>query len=261
MVDIIIPTYKSQYAVAPMVCDIEGYSLGCRAYATCKDASASINRNIGLEWAQSDIVIMMDDDISGFYDLWWQELIEPLKDKDIYMVSARLIDRYGNNGQMMFQGALDGDYATVPRVPSACIAFRKDDIRFNEKFIGSGYEDDDFCAQKYRKHPNGKCIINNKVRLTHLNEMKNQNHPENGALFHSLWRTLEKNTVRVDMYYNIPPILHFVWIGSDLPLWAAKNIDEFKRLNPDFEVMIHKEDMLLDCFIDHFKKKWVRWYC
>jgi hypothetical protein len=42
-------------------------------------------------------------------------------------------------------------------------------------------------------------------------------------------------------------ILHFVWIGSNtMPDWAEKNIAEFKRLNPAYQVMIHGEEVLLD---------------
>ena len=35
------------------------------------------------------------------------------------------------------------------KIPTACIAFRKTHLRFDEKFIGSGFEDDDFSAAHY----------------------------------------------------------------------------------------------------------------
>ena len=45
----------------------------------------------------------------------------------------------------------------------------------------------------------------------------------------------------------IPRILHFVWIGdAPMPEWAERNLDAFGRLNPDYEVMIHGEEVLLD---------------
>jgi hypothetical protein len=40
----------------------------------------------------------------------------------------------------------------------------------------------------------------------------------------------------------IPKLIHFVWIGSPLPDWAARNIEEFRRLNPDHQVRLHGEE-------------------
>ena len=48
------------------------------------DASASKNRNYGLSQVISDIFIMMDDDIEGFYDGWVEDLTKYMKqDKNI----------------------------------------------------------------------------------------------------------------------------------------------------------------------------------
>ncbi len=44
---------------------------------------------------------------------------------------------------------------------------------------------------------------------------------------------------------SIPKIIHFVWIGSALPDWAAYNIKQWESLNPDFEIMLHDESILL----------------
>ena len=44
----------------------------------------------------------------------------------------------------------------------------------------------------------------------------------------------------------IPQIIHFVWIGPDRPDWAEHNIAEFRRLNPDHEIRVHGEEVLLD---------------
>jgi hypothetical protein len=188
--------------------------------------------------------------MAGFYTGWWQELMRPLlEDPRVVMTSARLLDRHENVGPMMFRGDLDADTTDVPRVPTACIAFRNDGLRFNEAFIGSGFEDDDFCAQIARKYDSPRFVINNKVRLIHINEMKNQTgeyYQKNKITFNSIWKTTEDNTARVDPYWNIPKILHFVWIGCKLPAWAEKNIAEFKRLNPEFEVMVHGEEILLE---------------
>lgn len=247
--DVIIPTCKTPYEIAPIVCCVEGTALDCKVIATCHKESAAINRNRGLEAARTPIVIMIDDDIAGFYDGWAQDMIKPLEENpNIVMVSARLLGRDGLPGPMMFSGDSRTDcLADIPRCPTACIAFRNDGTRFDEEFIGSGFEDDDFCAQLARKYPGGRFVINNRVKLIHVNEMKNQHgryYEHNKKHFEKNWRTIRNNTIRVDEYWNIPKILHFVWIGSELPAFAKANIEEFRRLNPDFRIMVHNESIL-----------------
>lgn len=45
----------------------------------------------------------------------------------------------------------------------------------------------------------------------------------------------------------IPKILHFIWIGNNpIPDWGQRNMAEFKRLNPNYEIMVHGEEILLD---------------
>lgn len=46
----------------------------------------------------------------------------------------------------------------------------------------------------------------------------------------------------------IPKQIHFVWIGPPLPWWARANMDRFESLNPEYEVRLHGEEVLLDCF-------------
>ena len=43
----------------------------------------------------------------------------------------------------------------------------------------------------------------------------------------------------------IPKIIHFVWIGPPMPAWAERNVEEFRRLNPGYEVRLHGEEALL----------------
>ena len=42
----------------------------------------------------------------------------------------------------------------------------------------------------------------------------------------------------------IPKVLHFVWIGGEMPAFAARNIAAFRRLNPDYAVQVHDETSL-----------------
>ena len=48
----------------------------------------------------------------------------------------------------------------------------------------------------------------------------------------------------------IPKKIHFIWVGGELPDWAITNIDEFRRLNPNYEIRIHGEEVLLDRYRD-----------
>lgn len=50
----------------------------------------------------------------------------------------------------------------------------------------------------------------------------------------------------------IPRILHFIWIGSELPSWARRNIEEWERLCPGFDVILHNESSLLPCLADAY---------
>jgi len=200
--DIIIPTFKTPEEVSPLLCDVEGFSWGCHVIATCMRGSAAMNRNAGLKLAKSDIVIMIDDDTAGYHEGWWEQLIRPLEeDQNIVMVSARLLRVDGSTGHMMFLGNIAADYLTeVPRCATACIAFRNDGLRFDEKFEGSGFEDDDFCAQQFRKYPNAKTVINNRCRIIHINEQKNQCGAiweKNKEYFDKKWLTIGGNTIRM----------------------------------------------------------------
>lgn len=272
--DIIIPTCGTPAAVAPLMSDMQGFSQGCRTLATCQKVSAARNRNIGLDWAKAPIIIMADDDIGGFFGGWWKTLIKPLEENpDIILVSARLLKPDRSNGMMMFTGDSNVPLSQVPRVPTACIAFRNDGTRFDdgtlpdsldkEGYIGSGFEDDDFMAQLSEKYPQGKVVINNDCKLIHFNDMKNQGGEfwtRNKSYFYRKWRESGTARIRVvpekpmDEYRNIPKIIHFVWIGSELPVWARANIDEFKRLNPEFEIKVHGEDALDPVFKKLYSK-------
>ena len=42
----------------------------------------------------------------------------------------------------------------------------------------------------------------------------------------------------------IPRIIHFVWLGSDIPHWFTPILKKFKELNPDYRVETHGEEAL-----------------
>jgi hypothetical protein len=178
---------------------------------------------------------MMDDDMAGFYAGWWEELIRPLEDPNVLIVSARLTKATGENGLMMFDGDTIRNVAVVPRVPTACIAFRNTDIRFDEEYLGSGFEDDDFCAQLTRRYPHGRFVINNRVRLIHLNEQKEQGRyfEANRARFYSKWLTT-KDERRLDHNYNIPK--RITVLGADGEMPRRDVVDQLMSNNPHYEI-------------------------
>lgn len=179
---VLIPTCKSKEDITPLVDVIkETVPKHIEVVATCGvGESASWNRNVALDHASiGEIVIMIDDDVSGFYNGWAHELTAPLVTRnDIVMVSARLLKPSGALGYMMGEN-YDTSTPMVEvlerRLPTACIAFVYDGTRFDENFKGSGFEDTDFCKILSAKYPTEKFVINNIVRLVHANEMKNQN--------------------------------------------------------------------------------------
>lgn len=127
--------------------------------------------------AKTEYVVMIDDDITGFFHGWSDLLVEPLKNPDILYVSARLLNECGIPQMVMgFSKNTHNALVTVNIAPSAAIAFRNDGTRFCEEYKGSGFEDTDFHFQLKEKYGYDKrVIVNNEVKLTHLHEMKNQN--------------------------------------------------------------------------------------
>lgn len=187
--DIIIPTCKSIADVAAQLCDISTFSHGCRIFATCSPLSAAANRNIGLEWAKSDVIIQVDDDISGFYLGWWEDLLAPLQDPENMLVSARLVKESGSPAEMNeSKYDLTGELEVVPHVPTAACAWRPCGVQFDERFQKSGFEDTWFCEQMRRVNLGGRIVINNKCKLIHANEAKGQSEAfkHNQALFSDL---------------------------------------------------------------------------
>ena len=193
MTDILIPTNKPYNKIARQIKAIdESVSGEYTINPTCFNASSPVNRNYSLIHATSDIVIMIDDDIWGFFPGWADKLIEPFSDLNVVMVSARLMKTKTAYGVMMdipldltntlyevpkFYNIKDkntGNTVSVKGVPSACIAFRNDGIRYDENYVGAGFEDTHMCLELCCKYPNGKFLIHNEVKLLHKNEMKNQ---------------------------------------------------------------------------------------
>jgi len=188
-VDIIIPSCKDRSECEQQIRDIERTrTTEGKVIFTGLKASASVNRNRGIDLSDADILIQCDDDTTGFFPGWDEILIKPLIEKDnVSIVAARLLNVNGTIGFMMGDPKkclLDGDIVETsePRLATACVAFKFDpSIRFDENFLGSGYDDTDFNNQYLQKYPDMKFVINNKCRIIHINEMKNQKNRAQGC--------------------------------------------------------------------------------
>jgi hypothetical protein len=180
MIKIVIPTCKSEEEVKSQLTEIKQNTPDdVDIIISSTTGSAAYNRNICLSKTKlGDCIIMLDDDIVGFFPHWHRLLLLPfITLQDTLMISARLMKANDKPAYMMGENYnLEDEFIemSVRRLPTACIAFINDGITFDESFTGSGFEDDDFCMQKSIRHPDKSFIINNAVKLTHLNEMKNQ---------------------------------------------------------------------------------------
>jgi hypothetical protein len=105
----------------------------------------------------------------------------------------------------------NGEWWNVPdkEVPTACVCFNKTMCpRFDEGYIGSGWEDTDFMTEIRTKQPNARFIIRGDVRLVHLNEMKKQgeNYNRNKELYENKW--LKTNNKSKPEFPKITGIIH-----------------------------------------------------
>ncbi len=198
---ILIPSCKEDHEVENMVGEILNLDRDLEVIYACNKASAAINRNIcldiGNDECHPEYVVMIDDDITDFFPGWSELLVKPLEDPEILYVSARLLNEFKRPQMVMgFTSNVSNALVPVTIAPSAAIAFRNDGVRFCEEYKGSGFEDSDFHFQLKEKYGYDKrVVVNNKVKLTHLHEMKNQNgvgegfnpFEENKALFDQRW--------------------------------------------------------------------------
>lgn len=196
MIDIVIPTLRD--ANDPIIISLieeinRTAGVPVHVAATCTKASASVNRNLGLDWAKSDVIFMVDDDISGFPVGWVKILEHTIRTQDdCVMLSPQLLMPDHTFGFMMGvrRQRLSGLSTAAGILPTACIAIWANELRFDENFIGSGFEDNDYCAQLRQLNPNARFLVNHDVQVIHANEKKNQHGTywdHNKAYFEKKW--------------------------------------------------------------------------
>jgi len=193
-----IPTLKEN--VDEQIKEIKDnlYYKDTEVIASCINQSPSKNRNYCLEKAKGEIMIMIDDDITGFFPGWDKALIKPLEDNSVSIVAARLTKLDGTDAPMMYQGT------KFNIVPFGCVAFKKTGLRFDEGY-GPGFEDTDFCLQTEQAFPDKHTMINEDCRLIHSRIVdRRKERYESRRYFFNKWGWVHhpKKVNRTIVYYT-----------------------------------------------------------
>lgn len=201
---VLIPTCSPN--IRPLTEAIIAATPHVRVLVSLGKHSAAQNRNACLDMMRGDVAIMIDDDVSGFYPGWDFDLMKPFADQRVCMVSARLLTPEGTlaftcaDSYELEPPTVDVEITTSRALPTAAIAFRKvPGIRFDEAYVGSGFEDNDFCLQYQAHDPNFRFLQSNECRLIHANEQKNQGGAawkQNQAYFAFKWMGKELGLTR-----------------------------------------------------------------
>lgn len=184
MIEIIIPTMLEDVKLKHLINQIKRTAnYPYEILFTGTNSSASANRNIGLRQSKCPMVVMVDDDIE-FPNIsygWLNNLVETLSRPDVVMVSAQLLNKDHTYAYMtglqdckLPPKVVGETIVPTKRILTACCAFKHYGLLFDENFVGSGFEDIDFCNQLAKKRPDDKFIICHSALAIHRNEAKNQ---------------------------------------------------------------------------------------
>lgn len=179
--DVIIPSCKTEAEVQPLAEEIKSTAgVLVRVTATCKPVCAAKNRNLGLDASESQLVVMLDDDVTGLPSGWVGVLRDVMETHpNCVMCSPQLMRPDGKYAPMMalLRGLPVGNGCHPIKgglMLTACVILRRDELRFDEAFIGSGWEDNDYCRQQDAKYPGCTRLVQHDVQVIHKNEMKHQ---------------------------------------------------------------------------------------
>ena len=189
---VLIATIRSNDQIIDLINEIKSTaSTNLKLVISSSQSSVAINVNRGLDAADGQFILKVDDDITGFSHGWDARLIEPFaQDPSIGVVAARLLNKDGSVQLTCSRNVnLHPRWLVCERpiVPFCCVAFRNDGTRMDENYIGSGYDDGDYCNQLRLKTPNVKFAIHNEVRVIHKHEQKNAQLNQNSVYFRNKW--------------------------------------------------------------------------
>lgn len=204
--NVIVPTRSPASALHRLVEQIMATAgVPVTVHVTGRPGSASVNRNAGLDMASgAGVVAMVDDDIEFVIPeslRWLKVMVDALLRPEVVMVSAQL---YQPDGFPAYMTGLQ-DCGLLPQgtgetvVPSrrlltACCAFKPSGCRFDEAYVGSGFEDCDYCNQLVQARPDGVFLVCHDARVIHRNEQKRQGGrywAHNRRHFEAKWGRLE----------------------------------------------------------------------
>lgn len=185
IVSVIIPTLKAEEELASLANEIKTMAYhDIDLIIISSPQSCSINRNVGLDRAESDFIIMCDDDTEGYPQDWDKGLIDGLEQTGAKAVGARLLNPNGSLHATVYANYdLSKDFVEVRTMITSCCAIRKTSLRFDEGFIEGGFEDTDFFRRL-----GGKYFVANTVRVTHRQEGRYTSIPHNRAYYNKKWR-------------------------------------------------------------------------
>lgn len=186
MISIIVPTCKTVEETEMFMVELTKNTSPLSEIIVARgNQSAAKNRNFGLSKAKGDIIIQVDDDISGFYPDWDLDLTWPfVDDKNFLLVSAEL-HKPGTP-----KSSLKGVTKLARNIiAGACMAHRRTHIRYDEAYLGSGVEDNDFCLQCHKSYLPVNVMINYDCKLFHDGQKKNnaENFDKNHQYYLDKW--------------------------------------------------------------------------
>jgi glycosyltransferase involved in cell wall biosynthesis len=183
-VSILIATLRPEEELADLIQQIhETAAHDIDLIIVSGDRSCSVNRNIGLNKVNTEYVIMCDDDIDELPLGWDKALIDALKMTGASMVGARLLNPDKTLQPVNYKSYdLSKDWVKVKTMITTCCAIRNATLRFDENFVGGGFEDTDFCRQL-----GGEFYVVNTVKVVHRNECKRPFKQKNKSYFREKW--------------------------------------------------------------------------
>lgn len=193
---LLIATIRSEDEIRDLINELKSTaSTNLKIIISSSKSSVAVNVNRGLGAAEGQYILKVDDDLTGFKYGWDARIIEPFgQDANVAVVSARLLNLDGSVQLTCSRNINLFPTWTVserPIVPFCCVAFRNNGLRMDENFIGSGYDDADYCNQLRATNSNAKFIIHNEVRVIHKHEQKNAQLNENAFYFRKKWCDFE----------------------------------------------------------------------
>lgn len=155
-------------------------------FIICVEKQSVVNNRLGcLTRSKSKYVLWLDDDIAFKTPGWDKHLYNKIIDNPTYGVIGVNVVHYqaADNSPTREEGETSG-------VCGAVMMTRKiDGIEFDINYIGSQWEDTDYCVNCTK---NGyKVLQDNSLWVLHYNEEKNRDYTHNRAYFIKKWGLIE----------------------------------------------------------------------